>query len=228
MSAEAPADRGEAAVTAMAGYYARRAAEYERVYHRPHRQADLRAIEAWLGEAFAGRRVLEVACGTGWWTPHAAARAASWTATDLSPETLAIARAKPLPACVQLQVADAYDLAESLGSQRFDAAFAGCWWSHVPLARLGGWLAQLHALLEPGARVIMLDNRYVDGDSTPIAHHDADGNGYQWRALDDGSRHLVLKNFPTADEAIAQLGERARDARWTAHRHYWLLSYTLA
>ena len=33
---------------AMQGYYAARAPEYDRVYLKPERQADLRAIEAWL------------------------------------------------------------------------------------------------------------------------------------------------------------------------------------
>lgn len=48
-------------------YCARRAAEYERVYDKPERQADLAAMRRWLPPHFAGRRVLEVACGTGWW-----------------------------------------------------------------------------------------------------------------------------------------------------------------
>ena len=128
----------------MAHYYQQRAATYERVYAKPERQADLRAMESWLPAHFAGRRVLEIATGTGWWTPHGAARAAHWRATDLNPETLALARAKPaMPACVQFQTVDAYSLAE-LGGETFDAAFAGCWWSHVPLARLPGWLDTLH------------------------------------------------------------------------------------
>ena len=84
----------------MASYYVKRAAYYERVYHKPERQVDLRAMERWLPAQFTGRRVLEIACGTGWWTPHGAARAAHWRATDLNPETLALARAKPaMPAC---------------------------------------------------------------------------------------------------------------------------------
>jgi hypothetical protein len=37
-----------------------------------------------------------VACGTGWWTPHGARDAAQWWATDLNPETMAVARAKAL------------------------------------------------------------------------------------------------------------------------------------
>ena len=58
-----------------------------------------------------------------------------------------VARHKPLPASVQLATVDAYTFAQ-LGSQTFDgasfnAAFAGCWWSHVPLPRLQSWLDTL-------------------------------------------------------------------------------------
>jgi ubiquinone/menaquinone biosynthesis C-methylase UbiE len=211
----------------MRGYYAQRATYYERVYFKPERQADLRTIEAALPPLFAGRRVLELACGTGWWTPHAARDATLWLATDLEPDTMAVARAKPMPASVRFATADAYTLAE-LGTQTFDAAFAGCWWSHVPLARLPGWLATLHARLEPGARVVMLDNSFVQTSSTPLSRTDAEGNTYQQRTLDDGSVHEVLKNFPAPEAAFAALGPRARDMQWTAHTHYWVLSYTLA
>ena len=111
----------------LQSYYAQRAGSYERIYQKPERQAELRALEAWLPGCFAGRHVLEIACGTGWWTPHGARDAAAWLATDLNPETLAIARAKALPACVQVSQLDAWRL-DTLGTQRFDAAFAGFWW----------------------------------------------------------------------------------------------------
>lgn len=215
-----------ASAESMAGYYARRAAEYERVYCKPERQADLRAIEAWLPAPFAGRKVLEIACGTGWWTPYGARDARAWLATDLSPETLALARTKPLPACVRFAEVDAYRL-NGLGERRFDAAFAGCWWSHLPLARLPGWLALLHTKLQPGARVVFLDNRFVAGSSTPVSRHDAAGDSYQTRTLDDGSVHEVLKNFPTRAQAIASLGPHACEVEWIEHAHYWVLSYTL-
>ena len=211
----------------LVDYYRRRAATYERVYFKPERQPDLRAMEAWVAQAFAGRRVLEVACGTGWWTLHGARDAVSWLATDLNPETMELARHKALPASVQFATVDAYTLAE-LGAQTFDAAFAGCWWSHVPLQRLPGWLAALHARLEPGARVVMLDNRFVPTSSTPVSRQDEAGNTYQNRTLDDGSVHEVLKNFPTPEQAFALLGPRARDPQWSAYEHYWMLSYTLS
>lgn len=211
----------------MLDYYKRRAAYYERVYHKPERQTDLRTMEAWLPGVFKGRRVLEIACGTGWWTPFGAREAASWLATDLNPETTDVARAKDLPTCVRFETVDAYSLAE-LGQQTFDAAFAGCWWSHVPLSRLPTWLDTLHARLEPGARVVMLDNSFAQTSSTPLTRSDAEGNTYQNRTLDDGSVHEVLKNFPTQEQAIAMLGERASDPEWIAHEHYWVLTYQLS
>jgi len=223
-AAPAPAP---AAATDLADYYRRRAAYYERVYHKPERQADLRAMEAWLAEAFTGRRVLELACGTGWWTPHGAARAAHWLATDLNPETMALARLKALPPTVEFAVIDAHGL-DGLAGRSFDAAFAGCWWSHIPLARLPGWIDKLHRQLQPGARVVVLDNRSVQTSNLPITRRDAEGNTYQTRSLDDGSVHEVLKNFPTADGLRRLLARRASGFEWTAWTHYWAASWRVA
>ena len=218
----------DAALDAMSAYYVQRASYYERVYHKPERQSDLRAMEARLAEPFKGRRVLEIACGTGWWTPHGARDCASWLATDINPETMAIAQAKTLPAGkVSFASVDAYSLAELQG-QTFNAAFTGCWWSHVPLARLPTWLALLHQHLESGARVVMLDNSFVQTSSTPLTRTDAEGNTYQNRVLDDGSVHEVLKNFPKPEQAIAMLGSRAINPQWAPYTHYWVLTYELS
>lgn len=227
------ADAATVGEASMAAYYAQRAATYERIYHRPERQVELRALEAWTGRLFAGRRVLEVAAGTGWWTLHGAARAIDWLATDLNPGTLAIARAKPMPPSVRYAVVDAYTLdapdtpARAAGAA-FDAAFAGCWWSHVPLQRLSAWLDTLHARLVPGARVVMLDNRFVPGCSTPLHRRDAAGNTTQLRTLDDGSTHEVVKNYPDEAFAARLLGARARDLQFIPFTHHWVMVYELA
>jgi ubiquinone/menaquinone biosynthesis C-methylase UbiE len=215
-----------ATVDSMQRYYAQRASEYERIYDKPERQADIAAIKAWLPALFEGRRVLEVACGTGYWTPHAAAQCASWTATDVNDEVLALARNKPLPhERIEFRLADAYAL--DLPRQ-FDAAFAGFWWSHVPLQRTAGWLDGLHACLQPGARVVLIDNLYVEGSSQPVTRRDELGNTYQSRRLDDGSTHEVLKNFPDADGMRRLLGDRATAFEWTVWPHFWGATYTLA
>jgi demethylmenaquinone methyltransferase/2-methoxy-6-polyprenyl-1,4-benzoquinol methylase len=205
-------------------YYARRAAEYERVYEKPERQADLARLRAELPPLFEGAAVLEIACGTGYWTPLIAAHAASVVAVDASEEVLAIARAKRYGRTnVRFERADACAL--PVWGERFTACFAGFWWSHVPLGRLDAFLAGLHARLQGGALVVLLDNLYVEGSSTPIARRDAEGNTYQVRRLADGSRHEVLKNFPAAADLEARLAGAAADLRCSEVGHYWVASY---
>lgn len=215
----------------MPQYYARRAQEYERVFDRPHRQADLARLKQWLRAQFTGRSVLEVATGTGFWLAEASAEARHWQGTDINPEVLDVARAKPLDfERVRFQLADAYrlDLVPPGQASPFDAAFAGLWFSHVPRSRQAEWLTQLHGQLQPGARVVLIDNRYVEGDSTPIHRHDAEGNGYQLRTLSDGSAHEVMKNFPTADEMRSLLGGAAQAPQWQDLDYFWTFSYRLA
>jgi len=210
-----------------ARYYSERAGYYERVYQKPERQTDLRKIEAYLTHAFVGRRVLEVACGTGWWTPFGALLAESWLATDLNQETIEIAKQKKLPLNkVKFEIVDAYSF-EQLSEASFDGAFAGCWWSHIPLQRVRSWLENLHMRLEPGAKVIVLDNSYVQTSNLPISRKDEEGNSYQIRTLDDGSTYEVIKNFPSSDEARLCLGTRAKDVHWLQFQHYWVMEYTL-
>ena len=83
-TAKRDGDVAPATPASMAAYYAQRAAYYERVYFKPERQPDLRLMEAWLAEQFVGQQVLEIACGTGWWTRHGAARAAHWRALKIT------------------------------------------------------------------------------------------------------------------------------------------------
>jgi ubiquinone/menaquinone biosynthesis C-methylase UbiE len=204
-------------------YYRRRAGEYEAIYAKPERQSDLLVLKKKLAELFGRRRVLEVACGTGYWTSVIASAAESVAATDLAEEPMRIAQSKTYSkANVQFSVSDAYRLEEELGS--FDAAFAGFWWSHVPRERIADFLRSLHARLEPGARVVFVDNLYVDGNSTPVCEVDAHGNTYQLRTLADGSSFHVMKNFPGKDELKALL---PHSVHYRALKYYWLAEYTL-
>ena len=210
----------------METYYARRAAEYEKIYAKPERQADLARLREDLPAMFEGERVLEIACGTGYWTPLIAARAEAVVALDYAEETLAIARSKTYSKPnVEFQQGDAYAL--PVWPQRFSACFAGFWWSHVPLGRIDAFLDGLEKRLQPGARVAFLDNRYVEGSSTPVTRRDAEGNNYQTRRLADGSTHEVLKNFPTPREMEKRLGGRGADVRFTNYQYYWVATYRI-
>ena len=94
--------------TSMQRYYAARAGEYDRVYEKPERQADLRQIEAFLPPMFAGRSVLEIACGTGYWTRFIARAAKAVFAFDASAETRRVAARRVDPANVRFDIGDAY------------------------------------------------------------------------------------------------------------------------
>ena len=205
----------------METYYAKRAAEYEKIYAKPERQADLARLHEDLPAPFDGARVLEIACGTGYWTPLIAARAQSVTTLDYNEETLAIARSKRYPKNnVKFQQGDAYAL--PAWPDRFTGCFAGFWWSHIPLSRIDIFLEQLGKRLAPGAPVAFLDNRYVEGSSTPVTRRDAEGNGYQTRRLADGTTHEVLKNFPTAGQMEKRLGRHGSEVRFTNYQYYWV------
>ena len=126
----------------LQAYYAARAEEYDKVYEKPERQADLRLIERWLPAVLSGKTVLEIACGTGYWTRFIAPVAMSVVAIDSAQETLRIARERVPAGNVRFEVADAYALAPHRGG--FDAAFAGFWFSHVPLERRREFLRGLN------------------------------------------------------------------------------------
>lgn len=207
-------------------YYSKRAAEYERIYLKPERQADLTRLRERLQSLLAGRRVLEVACGTGYWTAAIAEVAATLTATDASDEALAIARAKGFERSgVALVRADAWRADERRGD--FDAGFAAFWWSHILRQQLAAFLVRFHGALRPGARVVFADNRFVSGSSTPLSRTDEAGNTWQLRRLEDGSSHEVLKNFPTRAELVAQVEPYARAVEVIEFDYFWCLSYEL-
>ncbi len=207
----------------LASYYARRAAEYERIYARPERQGDLATLRARIDRMFKGKKVLELACGTGYWTEVIAGSAAQVTALDLNEEVLEIARQKPSAGKVTFVRGSAYEI-PPLGRVH-GALFAGFWWSHVPLDRLDAFLDQAVAAVAPGAMLAFLDNRYVEGSSTPVSRTDAAGNSYQQRRLDDGSTHEVLKNFPTEGELIRRASRFGWGANVDLLEHYWLLTW---
>ena len=205
-------------------YYARRAAEYEDVYLKPERQHDLEMLRALLGSAFAGMDVLEAACGTGYWTQVLARSARSILATDIAEEVMEFARRKDYGTCrVAFTLADAYDLDGV--DFRGNAGFHGFWWSHIPIQRIPDFLKALHAKLAVGSKVVMLDNGYIEGSSTPISRTDQAGNTYQMRRLQDGSRYEVLKNFPSKETVQELLAGWVGNIKVRCLEYYWLVEY---
>jgi SAM-dependent methyltransferase len=213
-------------MTQLANYYRDRSAEYDAIYAKPERQDDLARLHALLPPLVTGRRVLEIAAGTGYWTRTLSSSASVITATDINAETLDVGRDREFgPAPVTFQVADAYALDEVPG--QFDTAFIGFFWSHVQRGDLPRFLTGLQDRLGAGARVIVLDNRYVPGSSTPISRTSPDGDTFQLRTLNDGRSYEIVKNFPARAQFAADVAAVGAEVEWTELHYFWLATYTL-
>lgn len=210
----------------LADYYRDRATEYDTIYSKPERQPDLAVLTAELPRLAEGREVLEIAAGTGYWTRVLSASASSITATDINAETLDVARTREYgPASVTFRVADAYGLDEVPGE--FDTAFIGFFWSHVPRADLPRFLAGVRDRLGSGSGVIVLDNTYVPGSSTPISRTAPSGDTFQLRTLNDGRGYEIVKNFPSREQFTADMAGVGGDVEWTELEYFWLASCRL-
>ena len=146
-------------------------------------------------------------------------------AIDLTTEPLEFARLRPGTQSVKFRQADAYALPSDLG--QFDAAFAGLWFSHVPMGARQDFLRGLHARLAPGARVIFIDNNETQLRDFPLSETDADGNTYQQRELRDGTMHRVLKNFPAEDQLRMLFEPFALGLSFRGLQNFWLIEYEL-
>ena len=206
-------------------YYASRAPYYDAVYLKAERREDIAFLSRHLPERLAGKEVIEVACGTGYWTQHIAPAVSRMVATDGTAEPLEFARLRPGAEKVVFEQADAYALPADLG--QFSAAFAGLWFSHIPVAARVPFLHGLHERMRPGARILFIDNNEVQLRDFPIAETDGDGNTYQHRKLRDGSMHRVLKNFPSESELRALLSPFASSITFRSLQNFWLAEYAL-
>src|SRR5712671_4187584 len=206
-------------------YYDQRAPEYEQIYlPRDKRHGEeLGELSRELREALRRRWVLEVACGTGFWTACAAQVALRVTATDASLSMLAAAREKGLPPTVDLLRRDAYDLADLPSG--FDGGLAMFWLSHVPRARLRAFLHGFHARLEPGAAVYLADNVYLPGVGGELLPADEAGDTYKLRRLSDGGGYRVLKNYFSSEELRDLLAPGTSDLAVRAGTHFWSATY---
>lgn len=207
-------------------YYAKSASNHDRVYDKPERQDDLAAMRARVAEALRGHVVLELACGTGYWTRAIAASADSVVATDINPEMIALGKLRALPADkVQFRVADAWDLPPDIGS--FTAVFIGFWWSHLKRDEQEPFLAQLRARVGKDILVVLADDCYVDGSSETVARTDLEGNTWQIRTAPDGERYEIPKNYPSDSALRKKLAASVREIKITRLEHYWILTCRL-
>jgi ubiquinone/menaquinone biosynthesis C-methylase UbiE len=211
----------------LSSYYNDRAKEYDRVYQIPEEQADLLQAASLFQNLFSQRSVLEIACGTGYWTEQIAQSAASILATDINASMIEIARTRPYATGVAFQVADMYALRPD---SPFDGVFGGFIWSHILLQDLDGFLDHLKTLMPKGGVAAFIDSKPVQGtnhDLKRIARVDEHGNTFQMRRLDNGVTYEVLKNFPEAAFLFDKLSQMGTEVEVTQLEHYWIATCTM-
>jgi SAM-dependent methyltransferase len=206
----------DALLAEQIAYYRARAAEYDELY------AGRAGWDALIAPLPIGGDVLELACGTGRWTPLLAARARSVTAVDAAPEMIAIARERVTGLPVEFVAADLFTWHPP---RRYDTVFFAFWLSHVPPARFAAFWSTVQAALKPDGHACFLDTDHrVQQEEDVLAGQPAPTVR---RRLNDGSQYRVVKLFYAPEELTTRLAELG----WSAEIRpvgNWLLAGTAA
>ncbi|MBK7140553.1 MAG: class I SAM-dependent methyltransferase [bacterium] len=177
-------------------YYRLRATEYEQIYFReiPERRKEIDDEAERLRALVAGKTVLEMACGTGYWTKVMSETAAHVTASDLWPEMVAETRKKQFGGPVELVVADMF--AHPFPERAFDVVAVGFWFSHQPKQEYDKFFEVVRRPLKPGGKIWLIENNPpAEGTHHEFVRKDEFGNSFKRRYLENGEQHVILKNY---------------------------------
>jgi demethylmenaquinone methyltransferase/2-methoxy-6-polyprenyl-1,4-benzoquinol methylase len=213
----------------MLAYYEARAPEYDDWYLRRGRyergpvhdaawNAELDAAGRWLDDLPIHGEIVELAAGTGWWSPLLASKG-ELSLYDGAPAPLDRARERLVAHHLRahLHVRDAW--AEP--DRAVDAVFTGFWLSHVPRARLGAFLALVRRWLKPGGTFAFIDS--LPDPQSSAADHPAPSDDASLRRLADGREFTIVKVYYTPDELEHALREAGfADATVTTTGRFFL------
>jgi SAM-dependent methyltransferase len=208
----AAAEPGADPDRAMVDYYAARAGEYDDWYLRRGRyergpihdaawNAELDAAGGWLDRLPIGGRIVELAAGTGWWSPLLASKGELWL-YDAAEAPLERARARLVAHNLRahIHVRDAWAAPEG---EPADALFAGFWLSHVTRDRTIAFLETARRWLRRGGRLAIIDS--LPDPQSGAADHPAPSLDLAVRHLDDGREFTIVKVHRSPDEIEAAL-----------------------
>lgn len=219
----------------MIDYYDARAPEYDDWYLRRGRfargaihdaawNAELDAAGRWLDALPWDGVIVELAAGTGWWSPLLASQG-ELSLYDTSPAALDRARDRLMAHGLRahLHVRDAW-----LEPDRaVDGLFMGFWLSHVPRDRLAAFLALGRRWLRSGGRLAFIDS--LADPASGAADHPEPADDLAVRRLADGRDFTIVKVFYTPKEIAAGLAAAGfRDIEVTTTGRFFLLGTAVA
>jgi demethylmenaquinone methyltransferase/2-methoxy-6-polyprenyl-1,4-benzoquinol methylase len=232
--AEPPPGRGSPVDTdaEMKAYYAARAPEYDDWYLRRGRYSrgpvldmawhrELDEVTTWLDRLPLAGEIVELAAGTGWWSPLLAQKG-ELSLYDVNAEPLDLARRRLVAHGLRahLHVRDAWDEPD----REVDAVFCGFWLSHVRRTRLLESLRLALRWLKPGGRLAFIDSR-PDPQSGAVDHPPPQAD-LAVRRLDDGREFTIPKVFYTRDELTEALVEAGfRDPQVSQTERFFVMGH---
>lgn len=182
-------------------YYTKRAPEYEQIYYRdiPERRKEIDDETIRLKHLVKDKNILDLACGTGYWTKIFSETARSITACDISNEMLNEAKNKNYSCPVEFLIADINQLPFKKNS--FDFITLGFWFSHHPKQDYITLFKNLKSILKNNGTIWMIDNNPpTEGANLESAGDDEHLNNYKKRSLDNGEEYIIIKNYFSDDQ----------------------------
>jgi ubiquinone/menaquinone biosynthesis C-methylase UbiE len=210
----------------VAKYYALLGEAVEDKYLEPDMDEDIDDMSIHLGNVLAGHTVLELGCGTGFWTEVVAESAQSVLAVDINANLVDMARGRGmLDGKVSFRVADALDLPEDIGS--FSAVLVSFLWSHLTKGEQEKLLATLKKRLGKDVLLVILDDSFVEGFSETIARTDADGTTYEILTAPQGERFELPKSYQSDSALRKRLGNVGKEIKIERIEFFWILTCRL-
>jgi len=206
----------------MHAYYCDRAPYMARNVEDDPREF-VRDIIAELKSLTNGQSVLEVACGTGNWTRLVAPCARTIVATDYSEGMLDVARSRQIPK-TRFVHDDAYSLGK-IGSERFNVGYALWLVSHLSRARWDEFFTAFHARLNPGAKVLLVDDIRRPDDTDPWYSKVDTRDSYEIRRLPNGKSYEIVKTYFTPEQLHSLLQPYADNLQIRYERPCWWAAY---
>jgi demethylmenaquinone methyltransferase/2-methoxy-6-polyprenyl-1,4-benzoquinol methylase len=188
-------------------------------------QVDLDTATQWLDRIPLRGQIVELAAGTGWWSPLLAEKG-ELSMYDANEAPLSIARDRLMAHGLRahLHVRDAW--AEP--DRAVDGLFAGFWLSHVTRARLPEFLGLIRRWLRPGGLFSFIDSR-EDSHSGAVDQPPSDEPDIARRRLADGREFRIPKVFYEPRElehALLAAGFAAAEV--TTTNRFFLLGRAIA
>ena len=183
-------------------YYRERASEYDEWFfregrydrgpaHRAEWFREMATIEAALLPALCGKKVLELAAGTGLWTKRLLDAGARVTAVDASSEAITLNRSRVQDSEVSYEIADIFCWRPCV---KFDVVFFSFWLSHVSPHLFARFWGTLRDALLPTGSALFIDS-LLEQTSTAKDNTLLNRSGIAWRKLNDGREFRIVKVF---------------------------------